>query len=137
MDIRYSANPNDVKRYTTEELRREFHISGLYQPDRVQAIYSHVDRMVTLGVMPVNETVPIDKGIDVWANFGTRFFLERREAGLFNLGGAGVVACEGTEYKMGYKDCLYIAMGTKQVTFKSEEQSCTVLRGQRPGSLRL
>ncbi|WP_304431547.1 5-dehydro-4-deoxy-D-glucuronate isomerase [Acutalibacter muris] len=123
MDIRYSANPNDVKRYTTEELRREFHISGLYQPDRVQAIYSHVDRMVTLGVMPVNETVPIDKGIDVWANFGTRFFLERREAGLFNLGGPGVVACDGTEYKMGYKDCLYIAMGTKQVTFKSEDSS--------------
>ena len=123
MDIRYSANPSDVKRYTTEELRREFHISGLYRPDTVQAVYSHVDRMVTLGVMPVNETVPIDKGIDVWANFGTRFFLERREAGLFNLGGAGVVACDGTEYKMGYKDCLYIAMGTKQVTFKSEDSS--------------
>ena len=123
MDIRYSANPNDVKRYTTEELRREFQISGLYRPDTVQAVYSHVDRMVTLGVMPVNETVPIDKGIDVWANFGTRFFLERREAGLFNLGGPGVVACDGTEYKMGYKDCLYIAMGTKQVTFKSEDSS--------------
>ena len=123
MDIRYSANPNDVKRYTTEELRREFHITGLYRPDTVQAVYSHVDRMVTLGVMPVNETVPIDKGIDVWANFGTRFFLERREAGLFNLGGPGVVACDGREYKMGYKDCLYIAMGTKQVTFKSEDSS--------------
>ena len=66
--------PNDVKRYTTEELRKEFHITGLYQPDTVQAVYSHVDRMVTLGVMPVNETVPIDKGIDVWANFGTHFF---------------------------------------------------------------
>ena len=77
MDIRYSANPNDVKRYTTEELRKEFHITGLYQPDTVQAVYSHVDRMVTLGVMPVNETVPIDKGIDVWANFGTHFFLVR------------------------------------------------------------
>ena len=105
MDIRYSANPNDVKRYTTEELRKEFHITGLYQPDTVQAVYSHVDRMVTLGVMPVNETVPIDKGIDVWANFGTHYFLERREAGLFNLGGPGVVVCDGTEYRMGYKDC--------------------------------
>jgi 4-deoxy-L-threo-5-hexosulose-uronate ketol-isomerase len=120
MDIRYSANPNDVKRYTTEELRKEFHITGLYQPDTVQAVYSHVDRMVTLGVMPVNETVPIDKGIDVWANFGTHYFLERREAGLFNLGGPGVVVCDGTEYRMGYKDCLYITMGTEEVTFKSE-----------------
>ena len=63
MDIRYSANPNDVKRYTTEELRREFLIENLYVADQVVAVYSHVDRMVTLGCMPVNETVSIDKGI--------------------------------------------------------------------------
>ena len=79
MDIRYSANPNDVKRYTTDELRKEFLIENLYQPDTVVAVYSHVDRMVTLGCMPVHETVPIDKGIDIWANFGTQYFLQRRE----------------------------------------------------------
>ena len=67
MDIRYSAHPNDVKRYTTEELRREFLIENLYRPDEVTTVYSHVDRMVTLGCMPIRETVPIDKGIDVWA----------------------------------------------------------------------
>ena len=72
MDIRYSAHPEDVKRYTTEELRKEFLIQNLYQPDTVQAVYSHVDRMVVLGIMPVNEALPIDKGIDVWANFGRR-----------------------------------------------------------------
>ena len=64
MDIRYSTNPNDVKRYTTKELRKEFLITNLYQPDTVQAVYSHVDRMVVLGIMPVNEELPIDKGID-------------------------------------------------------------------------
>lgn len=95
MDIRYSANPNDVKRYTTEELRREFLIENLYVPDLVVAVYSHVDRMVTLGCMPVNETVPIDKGIDVWANFGTHYFLERREIGIFNIGGAGKITVDG------------------------------------------
>ena len=57
MDIRYAANPRDVKRYTTEELRNEFLIENLYQPDSVTAVYSHVDRMVTLGCMPVTETV--------------------------------------------------------------------------------
>ena len=91
MDIRYSTGPNDVKRYTTEELRKEFLITGLYQPDTVQATYSHVDRMVVLGIMPVHEVLPIDKGIDVWANFGTAYFLERREAGVFNLGGPGFI----------------------------------------------
>ena len=89
MDIRYSASPNDVKRYTTEELRREFLITDLYVPDTVRATYSHVDRMVVMGIMPVHEEVPIDKDIDVWANFGTSYFFERREAGIFNLGGKG------------------------------------------------
>ena len=66
MDIRYSANQRDVKRYTTEELRDEFLIQNLYVADEVVAVYSHVDRMVTLGCMPVTETVSIDKGIDCW-----------------------------------------------------------------------
>ena len=123
MDIRYSAHPNDVKRYTTEELRREFLIENLYQPDQVVAVYSHVDRMVTLGCMPVKETVSIDKGIDVWANFGTRYFLERREVGMFNIGGDGSVTVDGTVYELGYKDCLYITMGAKEVLFASRDSA--------------
>lgn len=78
MDIRYSANQRDVKRYTTEELRNEFLIQDLYRPDEVVSVYSHVDRMVTLGCMPVKEHVSIEKGIDCWKNFGTHYFLERR-----------------------------------------------------------
>ncbi len=120
MDIRYSANQKDVKRYTTEELRNEFHISGLYHPNEVKAVYSHVDRMVTLGIMPAGETVPLDKGIDIWKNFGTSFFLERREAGFFNLGGEGIITVDNTEYVLGLKDCLYITRGAKVVTFKSK-----------------
>ena len=121
MDIRYSANPEDVKRYTTEELRKEFLITDLYQPDTVQAVYSHVDRMVVLGIMPVNEAVSIDKGIDIWANFGTHYFLERREAGTFNLGGAGWIEADGVRYELGFQDCLYISRSTKSVVFGSND----------------
>ena len=121
MDIRYSTGPNDVKRYTTEELRKEFLIQNLYQPDSVQAVYSHVDRMVVLGIMPVKETVPIDKGIDVWGNFGTNYFLERREAGVFNLGGPGVITADEESFELGFEDCLYITKGTKSVSFASKD----------------
>ena len=124
MDIRYSASPNDVKRYTTEELRKEFLIENLYVADSVVAVYSHVDRMVTLGCMPVNKTVSIDKGIDIWANFGTKYFLERREIGIFNIGGAGSITVDGTVYQLGYKDCLYITMGAKEVLFASDDPKC-------------
>ena len=120
MDIRYSCNQRDFKRYTTEETRNEFLIEKLFVPDEVVAVYSHVDRMVTLGIMPVSDTVAIDKGIDVWKNFGTHFFLERRECGMFNVGGAGTVTVDGTVYELGYKDCLYITRGAKEVTFASD-----------------
>ena len=123
MDIRYSCNQKDFKRYTTEEMRDEMLITGLYKADEVVAVYSHVDRMVTLGCMPVHETVSIDKGIDIWANFGTHYFLERREIGMFNIGkdSTGIVVADGVKYELGYKDCLYITKGTKEVTFASAD----------------
>ena len=120
MDIRYSCNQRDFKRYTTEETRSEFLIEKLFVADEVTAVYSHVDRMVTLGIMPVNESVPLDKGIDIWANFGTQYFLERRELGMFNVGGEGTVTVDGVVYELGYKDCLYITRGAKEVTFQSK-----------------
>lgn len=121
MDIRYSANQKDFKRYTTEEVRKEFLIENLFKADEVTAVYSHVDRMVTFGCMPVNTEVPLEKGIDVWHNFGTKFILERREIGIFNLGGDGSITADGKTYDLGYKDCLYITMGTKEVKFKSKD----------------
>lgn len=121
MDIRYSCNQRDFKRYTTEETRKEFLIEKLFEADQVIAVYSHVDRMVTLGVMPVSEKVPLDKGIDIWKNFGTQYFLERREIGMFNVGGEGAVTVDGTVYELGYKDCLYITRGAKEVFFSSKD----------------
>lgn len=123
MDIRYSCNQRDFKRYTTEEMRDEFLIKNLYIADEVVCVYSHVDRMVTLGCMPVNEVVSIDKGIDIMGNFGTNYFLERREIGMFNIGGKGSVSVDGVPYELGYKDCLYITRGAKEVLFSSEDSS--------------
>ena len=120
MDIRYSVNPKGFQRYTTEEIRKEFLYTNLYQTDTIQAFYTHVDRVVTLGCMPVQEEVSIDKGIDIWHNFGTQYFLERREIGIFNIGGDGFICVDGMKYELGYKDCLYITMGAKVVTFASK-----------------
>ena len=121
MDIRYSCNQRDFKRYTTEATRKEFLIETLFTPDTVNAVYSHVDRMVTLGIMPVNEKVPLDKGIDIWHNFGTEYFLERRELGMFNVGGSGKVTADDQVYELGYKDCLYLTRGVKYVAFESDD----------------
>jgi len=122
MDIRYSCNQRDFKRYTTEETRKEFLIEELFKADEVISVYSHVDRMVTLGAMPVNENISIEKGMNVWHNFGTQYFLERREIGMFNVGnGSGKVSVDGTVYELGPKDCLYITKGAKEVIFSSDD----------------
>jgi len=123
MDKRYSVNPEHFKRMTTSEMRAEFLIEGLFIADSVRAVYSHVDRMVTMGAMPVSRALSIDDGMDVWASFGVNYFLERREIGIFNVGDSGLVIADGIEYPMGHRDCLYIAMGTKEVVFKSCDPS--------------
>lgn len=122
MDIRYSANQKDFKRYTTEEMRNEFLITNLYVENEVVSVYSHIDRMVTLGCMPTNQTVSIDKGLDVWKNFGTAYFLERREIGIFNIGDSGTIIVDGVSYELDNKDCLYITKGAKEVSFKSRNE---------------
>ena len=89
MDIRYSTGKLPFQRMNTEELRKEFLIQNIFQKDNVSAVYSHIDRIVTMGCMPVDETVALDKGIDSWKNFGVKFLLERRELGTINIGGDG------------------------------------------------
>ena len=119
IEVRYSTGINDFKHYTTAQLREEFLVSGLYKPNQVVAVYSHVDRMVTLGCMPTDEVVHLEKGMDVWKSFGTKFMLERRELGMFNIGGLGIVTADDKKFELANKDCLYITQGTKVIDFKS------------------
>lgn len=122
LDTRYSCNERDFKRYTTEEIRNEFLIESLFVENKTVSVYTHVDRMVIMGCMPVSKTVSIEESMDVWGSLGVNYFLERRELGIFNVApGIGRIIVDGTEYTLGYKDCLYIAMGAKEVLFASND----------------
>ena len=121
MDIRYSTGKEAFKRMDTEELRNEFLITGIFKADDVTAVYSHVDRIVTMGAMPVNETVNLGKNIDAWKDFGAKTILERRELGTINIGEAGSIVVDGEEFPMNHFDGFYVPMGTKEVLFKSND----------------
>lgn len=123
MDIRYSTGKEPFKRMTTDELREEFLVTDIFKNDDASAVYSHVDRIVVMGVKPVNEVVSLDKNIDAWKNFGVKYVLERRELGTINIGGTGTIIADGTEYKLNNWDCLYLPMGTKEVKFSSEDKA--------------
>jgi 4-deoxy-L-threo-5-hexosulose-uronate ketol-isomerase len=119
MEIRHSINPEDAKKYDTDKLREEFLIQKLFIPGELKLIYSNFDRIIVGGIVPLKEPVPLETEI----NMGTDFFLERREAGVVNIGGLGKILIDNEEYTLGAKDCLYIGMGARNVVFSSEDKS--------------
>jgi len=117
MDVRYSASARDFKRYTTEETRSEFLIEKIFEPDRMTAVYSHVDRIITLGVMPVEEELILDEVFDSRADLGQPYFLAGREMGVVNIGGKGSIFVDDTRYELERLEGMYIPMGTRYVAF--------------------
>ena len=116
MEVRNAANPKDVKNYTTDRLREEFHIPKLFEKDEVKMVYSHIDRIITAGIMPVEQELKLEAGKELAANY----FLERREMGCINIGGKGTIVVDGTEYVMNPRDGIYIGKGNQEISFKSE-----------------
>ena len=122
MDIRYSANPEDVKRYTTEELRKEFLIEDLFIRDELKVIYSHVDRMIVMGACPSGAAIDIDDFMDTKRELGTEFFLYNREMGILSISdGRGKVTLDDEIYELGKYDCLYVGRGTKKIIFEADD----------------
>lgn len=118
MDVRHAVHPDHIAQFDTEALRANFLVSGLFPADRVQATYTHEDRMVVFGTSPVAGE-PVD--LPTFDPLRADFFLERREAGIVNLGGPGTVVADGTAFDLDNKDCLYLGAGTRDVRFSSNE----------------
>ncbi|MDD3928461.1 MAG: 5-dehydro-4-deoxy-D-glucuronate isomerase [Sphaerochaeta sp.] len=123
MDIRYSTGKEAFKHMTTEELRKEFLVQGIFASDEVSGVYSHIDRIVTMGAMPVTGKLDLEKNIDAMKDFGVDYFLQRRELGIINIGGDGTVEADGVTYDLVHFDGLYLPMGTRKVTLSSKDGS--------------
>jgi 4-deoxy-L-threo-5-hexosulose-uronate ketol-isomerase len=115
MDIRYAIHPEHIKSMDTNTIRKHLLVQGLFEKDALKMFYSHVDRIIVGGVYPADNKVPLA----VTKALGTEYFLERREMGIFNVGSSGIVFVDGKEYVLENKDCLYIGMGSKEISFKS------------------
>ena len=119
LDVRYANHPEDSKHYTTEELRKHYFIETIFTADEPSLTYSHVDRIIAGGIMPVKKEVRLEGSKEL----GSEFFLERRELGVINIGGAGKIIVDGIEYKMNPKDGLYVGMGSKELVFISDDEN--------------
>lgn len=113
MDIRYSGNPADVKKYDTSELRGEFLIDPLFKKGEIVLVYSHVDRMIAGSACPEDKPLYLSAGREL----GVGFFLERREMVVLNIGKRGTVSAGGKDYELDSEDALYIGMGADDISF--------------------
>ena len=115
--VRYASSPHDVKTYDTTRLREEFLIQNLMEPDTVNLVYTHYDRYITGGAVPVKTTLKLETINPLKSDY----FLERRELGIINVGGSGSVLVDGEKYILGYKEALYVGRENKEILFNSDD----------------
>jgi 4-deoxy-L-threo-5-hexosulose-uronate ketol-isomerase len=115
MKIRFQNSPKETKGMTTEELRSNFLCENLMKADDITYIYSHQDRMIIGGVKPVRTNVALKNN----AELRSEYFLERREIGIINVAGNGIVTVDGVSYELNKLECLYAGKGVKDVSFKT------------------
>jgi len=112
---RYATHPEDVKSYDTDRLRKEFLIENVMVNDQICLTYSQYDRYIVGGAVPVNGSLALEPIDPLKADY----FCERREMGIINVGGRGIINIDGTDYELAYKEALYIGRGSKSVVFSS------------------
>ena len=116
-ELRYATNPEDARHSDTARLRRDFLIESLFVPDEVNMVYSMYDRMVVGGAMPASEALTLEAIDPLKADF----FTERREVGIYNIGGTGTVRIGDKAITLKYKEALYIGRGNRNVVFASAD----------------
>lgn len=118
MEMRYAVHPNHAAAMDTDELRENFLLENLFVKNSLQMVYSHNDRLIVGGVVPVSEVA-----LDVDAQIiGAPSFLDRREMGVINIGGPGRVSADGESYRIAPRDGVYLGRGTENVVFSSDDQ---------------
>ena len=116
-ETRYADSPDAAKAFGTAELRDAFLIDDLFAEGRVKLVYTHYDRYIAGGAMPADGALALEAIDPLKADF----FLQRRELGVINVGGAGRVTVDGEAYALAYKEALYVGRGAKDVRFESDD----------------
>ncbi len=114
---RYNYHPDDFKNYDTERIRKEFLVEKVMEPGNIRFVYSAIERYIVGGAVPLGESLKLEPIEPLKA----AYFCERREVGIINVAGTGSVTVDGVEFKMNFKDALYIGKGSKDVIFKSDD----------------
>jgi 4-deoxy-L-threo-5-hexosulose-uronate ketol-isomerase len=116
---RHAVSPNETKQMDTATLRNNFLIENLFQPNQINLTLSHYDRYIVGGATPIKQKLTLPNP----ENLKASYFLERRELGIINVGGKGIVLADGQTFEIDFKEALYIGKETKEVSFESFDQN--------------
>jgi 4-deoxy-L-threo-5-hexosulose-uronate ketol-isomerase len=119
IESRFAVSPKEVKQMNTEDLRKIFLIENIFAAAEVKLTLSHFDRFIVGGAMPINQKLALPNPSDLKA----QYFLERREIGMINVGGKGIVTADGVQFEIDYKEALYIGKDTIEVFFESVDSN--------------
>ncbi len=119
MNTRNANSPSEVERMNTSELRKNFLIEKVFEQDAINFTLSFFDRYIAGGAMPVNASIALPNP----DNLKAKYFLERRELGIINVGGKGAVEADGEKYELDFKEALYIGKETQNVSFTSLDKA--------------
>lgn len=117
MEIRQPIHSAHARTLDTQGLREQFLVEQLFKPDETTLTYSQIDRIIVGGIMPVNQALSFAP--ELGRHTGTDFFLQRRELGLINIGGAARVKVDEQSYEIGPREALYIGQGARELEFRS------------------
>ncbi|NRG19493.1 5-dehydro-4-deoxy-D-glucuronate isomerase [Rhizobiales bacterium] len=117
MDVRQVSSPGESRGYDTAALRAHYLVEGLFRPGELAMTYSHLDRTVLLGVVPLDEPIELISNKQI----GSPGFLDRRELGVFNIGGPGTVLVGDERHDVGRLEAVYLPKGAQNVRFASRD----------------
>jgi 4-deoxy-L-threo-5-hexosulose-uronate ketol-isomerase len=118
-NTRFAVHPEDFKKYDTQRIRKEFLIEEVMVDDQIMLTHSQYDRYIVGGAVPATKSLVLEPFDSLKASY----FLERREMGIINVGGAGKVITENNVYKLECKEALYLGRGKQKVVFESNNPS--------------
>ena len=114
-----ATHPSMIDGTDNQALCDLYQVTDLFIVDEISLNYTHNERMVIGGAAPVKAEVRLP---DQAAPVEGAPFLERRELGVINVGaGSGKVTIDSESFDLDPRDGLYIPMGSKDVTFSSDD----------------